>query len=65
VTSLFNLLISNNIPLNADVVIPAGIAGIQATGMWAMKAVLGFWVPAIPAGTTKIDTFFVLADNSC
>jgi hypothetical protein len=23
------------------------------------------WVPAIPAGTTEIDSFFVLADDSC
>ncbi|MGZ8185042.1 MAG: hypothetical protein ACXWTL_01220 [Methylobacter sp.] len=58
-------LISKNLPLSADTVIPAGIAGIQATGMWATKAIPGFWVPAIPAGTTKIDTFFVLADDSC
>jgi hypothetical protein len=31
-------------------VVPAGSAGIQATGMWL--AFHGIWIPALPAGMT-------------
>jgi len=53
-----------------DTVIPAGIAGVQSTGMWMLDlikqlrvarlvasfsiAIYSFWIPAIPAGMTSL-----------
>ena len=35
-------------------VIPPGIGGIQSQGREIGLAVHGFWVPALPAGTTAM-----------
>ncbi len=57
-------LISKSHILSQGDVILAWIAGNQTTGMSAVKAILGSWVPAIHAGTTIIKTFFELVDDS-